>query len=79
MKNKIYSYRELIKFACQIEFKERVETKDILMRKDETNWSVAHRLAFHSLTWTTDIPEVLVLTDSEGTTVEDALIEKDKI
>ena len=65
MKKKKYTFEEIKKFARQIENKEIAETREILMRKDETNWRVAHELAVPSdvTNWSTENKEILKLKD----------------
>jgi len=73
---KIYTYSEIKKFARQI------ENKEILMRKDSEEFSVAHELAWRADTtnWSTDDLEILSLYSGLWKrTVEDLLEEKRKI
>jgi len=65
MKKKRYTRKELREFARQ------TENKEILMRKDDTGYSVAHWLAWKSdkTKWYTDDKEILMLQDSDGRSV----------
>ena len=62
---KKYTFEEIKEFARQIENKEIKETKEVLRRKDEGGWSVAHELAFPSdvTNWSTGDKEILKLKD----------------
>jgi len=76
----IYTFLEVLLFARQIAEKELTETKEILRRKDIHGESVAHRLAAHYSTWTTNDPEILILYSlRREKSVEDLLEEKGKI
>ena len=63
MKNKIYTFEEIDKFAHQIENKKFIETKEILMRQTDEGYTVAHKLAWSAnLTdWETCDKEILML------------------
>ena len=76
---KTYTYDEIVEFARQINNKEIKETREILMRKEEGGYSVAHRLAFWHPTWITGNIEILSLIDIWERTVEDILEEKGKM
>jgi len=75
---KIYTYDEITHFARQIENKELIETKEILMRKGEGGWSVVHVLAWNSdnTKWQTFDKEILMLQDENETSVAHCLAYK---
>jgi len=77
---KMNIYNKIKEFARQIENKEIVETKEILMKQDSDGWSVAYLLADYHPTWTTDDPEILSLYHSLwNQTVEDVLVKRNKM
>jgi len=69
--NTLYNRREILSFVRQINNKEIVETKEILMRKDDYGYSVAHELANNSdmTGWYTEDKDVLMLQDKQGENV----------
>ena len=61
------SIKEIDKIARQIENKEIVETKEILLLQNKNRNSVAHWLAYHSDTtkWSTNDKDILKLQDKD--------------
>jgi len=49
------------------------DDRDILMLQDMHKESVAHLLSDYNLNWTSDIPEIISLTNDRGISVEDLL------
>ena len=71
MKKKIYTYLEIKEFASQIENKDIIETREILMKQNENEYSVAHQLASNSDTtnWSINDKEILMLQKENGISV----------
>jgi len=74
-----FSKSKTLRIANMIEKREILETKEILMRKDEEGISVAHWLAVYYFDWTTEELEVLSLVNNKGETVEDILVKNGKM
>jgi len=72
---KIYSYSEIRELAYQINNKEIIETKEILMRQNKDGFSVAHRLVWDSgyTSWSTNDKKILMIKDKDGYSVAHGL------
>jgi len=68
---KIYTYSEIKKFARQIANKKLKETRETLIRQDDTGYSVAHELAYNSdiIEWETSEKDILMMQDKDGYSV----------
>jgi len=61
----------IYEIARKIEKGELPETKELLMKSDDTGWTVAHELAINSdkTNWKTDDKDILMLQDKWGWSV----------